>query len=107
MTLETLVSAVKENTTTLASKMNLESDAIIINQCNINAYEAYEYGNTDLNAIIAGDKNFAFESNESFEKSGFTKQEFDADSEELVNVEDEEPEMDDFAVDFDDDLGDE
>ncbi len=69
--------------------------------------ETSEYGNTDLNAIIAGDKNFAFESNESFEKSGFTKQEFDADSEELVNVEDEEPEMDDFAVDFDDDLGDE
>lgn len=44
MTLETLVSAVKENTTTLASKMNLESDAIIVNQCNINAYEEYEYG---------------------------------------------------------------
>ena len=69
--------------------------------------ETSEYGNTDLNAIIAGDKNFAFESNESFEKSGFTKQEFDADSEELVNIEDEEPDMDDYAVDFDDDLGDE
>ena len=69
--------------------------------------ETSEYGNTDLNAIIAGDKNFAFESNESFEKSGFTKQEFDADSEELVNIEDEEPDMDDYAVDFDDDLGNE
>lgn len=43
MTLETLVSAVKENTTTLASKMKLESDAIVINQCNVNVSELYEY----------------------------------------------------------------
>ena len=71
--------------------------------------ETSEYGNTDINAIIAGDKNFAFESNESFAKSGFTKQEFDADSEELVNIEDEEePDIDVFSDDFDgDDLGDE
>ena len=72
--------------------------------------ETSEYGNTDINAIIAGDKNFAFESSESFAKSGFTKQEFDADSEELVNIEDEEeePDMDAFSDDFDgDDLGDE
>ena len=71
--------------------------------------ETSEYGNTDINAIIAGDKNFAFESNESFAKSGFTKQEFDADSEELVNIEDEEePDIDAFSDDFDgDDLGDE
>ena len=72
--------------------------------------ETSEYGNTDINAIIAGDKNFAFESSESFAKSGFTKQEFDADSEELVNIEDEEeePDMDAYSDDFDgDDLGDE
>ena len=72
--------------------------------------ETSEYGNTDINAIIAGDKNFTFESSESFAKSGFTKQEFDADSEELVNIEDEEeePDMDAFSDDFDgDDLGDE
>ena len=43
MTLETLVSAVKENTTTLASRMKLDCDAIIINQCNVNGYELYEY----------------------------------------------------------------
>ena len=71
--------------------------------------ETSEYGNTDINAIIAGDKNFAFESNESFAKSGFTKQEFDADSEELVNIEEEEePDIDVFSDDFDgDNLGDE
>ena len=51
--------------------------------------ETSEYGETDLNAIIGNDKNFAFEDSESFEKMGFTKQEFDADSEELVDVEEE------------------
>ena len=58
--------------------------------------ETSEYGNTDINAIIGNDKDFAFEDSESFEKHGFTKQEFDAENEELVNVEEEaEPEFDD------------
>ena len=35
--------------------------------------ETSEYGNTDLNSIISGDKDFAFESNESFSKMGFPK----------------------------------
>lgn len=43
MTLQTLVSAVKEDTAALASKMNLESDAILINQCEENSYSTYEY----------------------------------------------------------------
>ena len=51
--------------------------------------ETSEYGETDLNAIIGNDKNFAFEDSESFEKMGFTKQGFDAESEELVDVEEE------------------
>ena len=51
--------------------------------------ETSEYGETYLNAIIGNDKNFAFEDSESFEKMGFTKQEFDAESEELVDVEEE------------------
>ena len=51
--------------------------------------ETSEYGETDLNAIIGNDKNFAFEDSESFEKMGFTKQEFDAESEDLVDVEEE------------------
>ena len=58
--------------------------------------ETSEYGNTDINAIIGNDKDFAFEDSESFEKHGFTKQEFDAENEELVNVEEKaEPEFDD------------
>ena len=60
--------------------------------------ETSEYGNTDLNSIISGDKDFAFDNDESFGKMGFTKQEFDAENEELVNIEEEE-EVDDFGLD--------
>ena len=73
--------------------------------------ETSEYGNTDLNSIISGDKDFAFESNESFSKMGFSKKEFDAESEELVDAEDDELEEDEddsisiFAEDFDEDDG--
>ena len=62
----------------------------------VELFETSEYGNTDINAIIGNDKDYAFEDSESFEKHGFTKQEFDADNEELVNVEAEEEE-DDFG----------
>ena len=67
--------------------------------------ETSEYGNTDLNAIIGNDKDFAFEDNESFAQHGFTKQEFDAENEELVNVEEDaeyEAEENDFFDDVDD-----
>ena len=43
MTIETLVSAVSENVTELAEKMNLETNSIIVNQCNRNEYEEYEF----------------------------------------------------------------
>jgi len=43
MRLQTLVSCVKQNTDTMARVMNLESDAIIINQCDVNDYSEYEY----------------------------------------------------------------
>ena len=38
--------------------------------------ETSEYGNTDLNAIISGDRNFNYEEKESFGEMGFSKQEF-------------------------------
>jgi len=65
--------------------------------------ETSEYGNTDLNAIISGDKDFAFEDSESFGRMGFTKQEFDVENEELVDIDEEsgEDEEDEFdAMDF-------
>ena len=64
--------------------------------------ETSEYGNTDINAIIGNDRDdrdYAFEDSESFEKHGFTKQEFDSENEELVNV---EPENDNDDEDFGD-----
>ena len=59
------------------------------NRNEVELMETSEYGETDLNAIIGNDQNFAFEDSESFEKMGFTKQEFDAESEELVDVKEE------------------
>ena len=64
--------------------------------------ETSEYGNTDINAIIGNDRDdrdYAFEDSEAFEKHGFTKQEFDSENEELVNV---EPENDNDDEDFGD-----
>lgn len=64
--------------------------------------ETSEYGNTDINAIIGNDRDdrdYAFEDSESFEKHGFTKQEFDSENEERVNV---EPENDNDDEDFGD-----
>ena len=64
--------------------------------------ETSEYGNTDINAIIGNDRDdrdYAFEYIDSFEKHGFTKQEFDSENEELVNV---EPENDNDDEDFGD-----
>ena len=60
--------------------------------------ETSEYGNTDLNSVLGNDKDYAFESSESFEQHGFTKQEFDSENEELVNI--EEDAEDDFEADF-------
>ena len=88
--------------------LGLDVKVLDENRQEVELMEISEYGNTDLNAIIAGDKDFAFEDSESFSKRGFSKVEFDADSEELVAVEEDEDEesddLDDFgADDFDDD----
>ena len=43
MTLQTLVSCVNQDMQTIAEKMNLQTDAIVINQCDTNAYLEYEH----------------------------------------------------------------
>ena len=43
MTLQVLVSCVKQNIKTQAEVMNLESDAIIINQCDESDYCEYDH----------------------------------------------------------------
>ena len=56
MKLETLVSAVKQDVAGLASKMNLQSDAVIINQCEENAYLEYEYAGNRIRAYSFAEK---------------------------------------------------
>ena len=55
-----------------------------------------------MNAIISGDKDFAFEDSESFAKMGFSQKEFDTENEELVDIEEEAEEPEDDADFFDD-----
>ncbi|MCD8332850.1 MAG: DNA-directed RNA polymerase subunit beta, partial [Clostridiales bacterium] len=53
--------------------------------------ETSEYGDTSLNSIISGDRDFNYEEKDSFGERGFTEQEFN-ENEELVNVEEDEAE---------------
>ena len=43
MRLQFLVSAVNENVETLAERMNLQADAIVVNQCDRNEYREYTF----------------------------------------------------------------
>ena len=56
MTLETLVSAVKQDVAEQAEKMNLQSDAVIINQCDENSYLEYEYRGNMIRAYSFAEK---------------------------------------------------
>ena len=56
MKLETLVSAVKQDAAGLASKMNLQSDAVIINQCDENSYLEYEHKGNKIRAYSFAEK---------------------------------------------------
>ncbi len=61
--------------------------------------ETSEYGDTSLNSIISGDRDFRYEEKESYGEKGYTEQEFNEEGE-LVGVEeDEEPDED-----FDDEM---
>lgn len=48
MTLQTLVSTVQQNMDTIAETMRLDSDAIVINQCDVNSYTEYEYNGNKI-----------------------------------------------------------
>ncbi|MCD7981318.1 MAG: DNA-directed RNA polymerase subunit beta [Clostridiales bacterium] len=66
--------------------------------------ETSEYGDTSLNSIISGDRDFNYEEKESFGAMGFSKQEFN-ENEELEDIEEEEEEqlfddLDDMQDDF-------
>ena len=85
--------------------LGLDVKVLDENREEVELMETSEYGNTDLNSVIAGDRNFAFEEDESFGAMGFQKQEFNED-EELVDVEEEVEEEDNFG-DYDDVLDEE
>lgn len=56
MKLETLVSGVRQNVSQLAEKMNLQSEAIIINQCEENSYLEYEYKGNKIRGYSFAEK---------------------------------------------------
>ncbi len=73
------------------------------NREEVEMMETSEYGNTDLNSIISGDKHFAFESDETFARHGYTKQEVDEEAGEIVDSEIEEDFEEDYDDNYDDD----
>jgi len=68
-----------------------------------------EYDKTDINAVLRDEKNYAFESDESFANAGFTQKEFDAETGELVDAEPDIADLDsdDFAYQGADDMDEE
>ncbi len=56
MTLQLLVSAVHQEPRRLAEKMNIGSDAIIINQCDTNAYDEWQYRGHAIRAYSFAEK---------------------------------------------------
>ena len=72
------------------------------NRNEVELIETSEYGNTNINAIISGDRNFAFSNNESYGAQGFTIQQRDDDQGDFVDVEEayEESDADDSFDDY-------
>ena len=74
--------------------LGLDVKVLREDQTEVEIMETIDYGETDLHAIIEGDRNYNRDE-ESYGDYGFSKQEFEG--EELVNVE-EEAEPDDFSA---------
>ena len=66
--------------------------------------ETIDYGETDLNSIMGGERNYGFENNESFEEHGFSKKDFNEDE---LSGEAESDYDSDADVDMDADMDDE
>ena len=83
--------------------LGLDVKVLKDDETEVEIMETSEFGDTDLNAIISGDRNFAFDDDESFGAMGFSKQEFNSENEELVDIEEEAEEESEEEVieDFD------
>ena len=85
--------------------LGLDVKVLDENRNEVQLMETSEYGNTDLNSVISGDRNYAFENTESFAANGFTTQAVNNESGQIENVEDEddfegEADASDFAADL-------
>lgn len=54
--LEVLISALNQNVTTIAHRMRLASDAVVVNQCNEDAYSMYQYGPYHIRCVHANER---------------------------------------------------
>ena len=87
----------------LKELQSLGLDVRVLDENNeeVQIMESVDYGDTNLNHIIEGDRRY--NNDEDYGKHGYSKQEFSEG--ELVDVNDE-PEEDDSFDDFDDDMND-
>lgn len=67
MWLQILIAALNQNTTTLASRMGLECDAIVINQCNETAESMYHYNSYQIKCYHRESRGVGLSRNEAME----------------------------------------
>ncbi len=96
----------------LKELQSLGLDVRVLDENNeeIDMRETVDYSDSDLRFEMEGGKNGSYNEEASFESMGYQKQEFDDESQELVNVEDDSDDSDDFAlesVSYDEDSFDE
>ena len=81
--------------------LGLDVKVLDENQNEIDIMETIDYGDTDMRAEMEGGHRGSYNEEDSFGSMGYQKQEFDEDSEELINVDDEADEAEDFSFDGD------
>ena len=88
--------------------MGLDVKVLREDQTEVEIMETIDCSETDLHAIIEGDEGRPGDKDESFSDMGYTEQEFDG--EELVDIEEDEPDDEDYdmeLMDFDETLDEE
>ena len=81
--------------------LGLDVKVLDENQNEIDIMETIDYGDTDMHAEMEGGHRGSYNEEDSLGSMGYQKQEFDEDSEELINVDDEADEAEDFSFDGD------
>lgn len=72
MTLQLLVSAVKKDPRQLAEQMHIDSDAVIINQCEENAYDEWEYRDHTIRAYSFAERGVGLSRNNALLRADHT-----------------------------------